>query len=113
AAGKQEIELAFEGKINESAVGMFVINYTAPSGKKRMVATQFEATDARRVFPCFDEPSFRATFGLTAEVPEALTAVSNMPVGDSQPTGAGTRRVKFERSPSMPTYLLVLVAGEL
>jgi aminopeptidase N len=111
--GKYQLELAFAGKITESASGMFVLKYVAPSGDKMMVATQFEATDARRTFPCFDEPSFRATFTLTAEVPESIQAVSNMPVDRTEPSGSGWKRVRFQRTPPMPTYLLVLVAGEL
>lgn len=111
--GRHRIELAFTGKINENANGMFIMRYTAPSGPKKMVATQFAATDARRMFPCFDEPAFRATFSLTTEVPENFKAVSNMPVAGTTPPTAGWKKIRFDRSPSMPTYLLVLVAGEL
>ena len=113
APGRHRLELEFSGRIGESAAGMFIIKYTAPGGPKKMVATQFEATDARRVFPCFDEPAFRATFGLTAVVPSGLKAVSNMPVLDTKPGADGWKKVRFARTPSMPTYLLVLVAGEL
>ncbi len=113
APGRYQLDLSFRGQITEAAAGMFFIDYSAPSGKKRMVATQFEATDARRVFPCFDEPAFRATFGLTAEIPARFKAVSNMPVARSGEATNGWRRVQFQSTPAMPTYLLVLVAGEL
>lgn len=112
--GKHRLELSFEGKINQTAAGVFSITYPVPGGgTKKMLATQFEATDARRAFPCFDEPAFRATFALTAEVPESFEAVSNMPIVQTQPGTPGWKRVRFARTPAMPTYLLALVAGEL
>ena len=77
-----------------------------------MLGTQFEATDARRMFPCWDEPSFRARFQLTTVVPEKFIAVSNMPVQGEEKV-AGGKEVRFATSPSMSSYLVVLVAGEL
>ena len=83
------------------------------SGKqKTMLGTQFEATDARRMFPCWDEPSFRARFQLTAVVPENCLAVSNMPV-ESENKVTGGKEVHFAMTPSMSSYLNVFVAGEL
>ncbi len=111
--GNYQLRLEFSGRISESPVGLFLIKYKAPSGSKKMLATQFEATDARQVFPCFDEPVFRATFSLSVEVPFGETPVSNMPVARSIPAGQARKKVSFERTPSMPTYLLVLVVGEL
>ncbi|PYI79457.1 MAG: aminopeptidase, partial [Verrucomicrobia bacterium] len=73
--------------------------------------TQFEATDARRLFPCWDEPSFRARFQLTAVVPENWMAVSNMPIA-SEKKGADGREVQFHSTPSMSSYLNVFCAGE-
>src|SRR5205823_2281835 len=67
----------------------------ATGAKKTFLGTQFEATDARRFFPCWDEPSFRATFQLTVLVPENWMAVSNMPVERETPntgTGASSNR---------------------
>ncbi|HEV7868258.1 MAG TPA: M1 family aminopeptidase, partial [Chthoniobacteraceae bacterium] len=75
------------------------------------LATQMEATDARRMFPCWDEPVFRATFKLTASVPAALTAISNMPEKVGEISG-GMKVVAFEKTPSMATYLVALFIGE-
>jgi aminopeptidase N len=77
-----------------------------------MLGTQFEATDARRFFPCWDEPAFRARFQLTVVVPENWLAVSNMPI-ESQQKIAGGKEVRFAPTPPMSSYLNVFVAGEL
>jgi len=106
--------LAFSGKINAQGQGLFYAGYQeqVTNEKKVMLGTQFEATDARRMFPCWDEPSFRARFQLTVVVPENFTAVSNMPV-EGEEKVAGGKEVRFSTSPSMSSYLVVLVAGEL
>ena len=72
-----------------------------------------EATDARRMFPCWDEPVFRATFELTAVVPAAHTAISNMPATSETPLDGGLKEVRFARSPAMASYLIAFSAGEL
>jgi aminopeptidase N len=77
-----------------------------------MLGSQFEATDARRFFPCWDEPVFRARFQLTAVVPANWLAVSNMPV-ESENKIAGGKEVRFAATPPMSSYLNVFVAGEL
>src|SRR5438477_10573211 len=80
--------------------------------RKTMLGTQFEATDARRFFPCWDEPAFRARFQLTVVVPENWLAVSNMPIA-SEKKIAGGIEVRFASTPPMSSYLNVCVAGEL
>jgi aminopeptidase N len=112
--GHHELALAFSGKINAQGQGLFYARYQeqGTNEKKVMVGTQFEATDARRMFPCWDEPSFRARFQLTVVVPENFTAVSNMPVEGEEKVPGG-KEVRFSTSPSMSSYLVVLVAGEL
>jgi len=80
--------------------------------RKIMLGTQFEPTDARRFFPCWDEPSFRSRFQLTATVPENFLAVSNMPV-EKETKVAGGKEVRFAPTPPMPSYLNVFCAGEL
>ena len=114
SAGDHELALAFSGKINAQGQGLFYARYQeqVTNEKKVMLGTQFEATDARRMFPCWDEPSFRARFQLTVVVPENFTAVSNMPV-EGEEKVAGGKEVRFSTSPSMSSYLVVLVAGEL
>ena len=113
-AGTHTLTLSFTGKINQQGQGLFYARYQeqGTDAQKIMLGTQFEATDARRLFPCWDEPSFRARFQLTAVVPENFLAVSNMPV-ESENKIAGGKEVRFAMSPSMSTYLNVFVAGEL
>jgi aminopeptidase N len=114
AAGTHTLTLDFAGKINQGGQGLFFADYreeASAAAKKRMLGTQMEAVDARRVFPCWDEPSFRAKFRLTATVPATFSAISNMPV--ERETKAGdSKEVRFAETPPMPTYLMVFCAGE-
>jgi aminopeptidase N len=112
--GEHTVTLNFSGKINQQGQGLFYMRYQeqGSAAKKTMLATQFEATDARRFFPCWDEPVFRARFQLTAVVPENWLAVSNMPV-ESESTNNNEKEVRFAATPPMASYLNVFVAGEL
>ena len=117
APGNHTLAFSFSGKINQQGQGLFYIRYQeqgspAAAEKKIMLGTQFEATDARRFFPCWDEPAFRAHFQLTTVVPENWLAVSNMPI-ESEKKIAGGKEVRFAATPSMSSYLNVFVAGEL
>jgi aminopeptidase N len=114
AAGDHTLALNFSGKINQQGQGLFYMRYQeqGTGAKKIALGTQFEATDARRFFPCWDEPSFRARFKLTAVVPQNWLAVSNMPVESETKIGNG-KEVRFAMTPSMASYLNVFVAGEL
>jgi puromycin-sensitive aminopeptidase len=102
-AGQAELELAWTGRITDGLRGL----YPAGGG---IAATQFEAADARRVFPCFDEPGFKATWRLAVEAPKGPVVLSNgPPVGEED---LGTRRlVRFAQTPRLPTYLVALVIG--
>ncbi len=110
--GKHELLIKFTGKLREQPEGLYVVRYKKNGQELKGLATQFEPVDARRMFPCWDEPVFRATFALTVEVPEDLVVISNMPVSLQVTEEAGTKIVSFEKSPSMPTYLLALFAGD-
>ncbi len=114
APGDHILALSFSGKINQQGQGLFYMHYQEQraSGNKIAVGTQFEATDARRLFPCWDEPSFRARFQLTAVVPENWLAVSNMPIESEKKVSDG-KEIRFAATPSMSSYLNVFVAGEL
>ena len=112
-AGQHTLTFAYKGKIEHQPQGLFAQEYHDVSGKPAvLLSTQMEATDARRMFPCWDEPSFRATFALTAIVPAAWTAVSNMPIAKRVVRGK-TATTSFDRSPKMPSYLVELSAGDL
>jgi aminopeptidase N len=114
ATSEHKLTLHFTGKINEQGQGLFYMRYQeqGSGARKIMLGSQFEATDARRFFPCWDEPVFRARFQLTAVVPENWLAVSNMPI-ESEKKIAGGKEVRFAATPPMSSYLNVFVAGEL
>ena len=114
SVGDHALALDFSGKINQQGQGLFYAPYQeqGTGAKKIVLGTQFEATDARRLFPCWDEPSFRARFQLTAIVPENWLAVSNMPV-EKEGKVEGGKEVRFAMTPPMASYLNVFVAGEL
>ncbi len=111
-AGPHTLLFEYEGKIGTAAQGFFVDEYDTPNGKKLMLGTQMEVADARRAFPCWDEPVFRATFDISLIIPTAMTGVSNMPVTQETSFDDTHKRVTFSRSPSMPTYLVAIYAAE-
>lgn len=111
--GKYRLEASYSGKINTQANGLFALDYQDPAGKDtRALFTQFEAPDARRFAPMFDEPSYKATFDLTAIVPADRMAISNMPVNAEKDLGNGRKQVTFATSPKMSSYLLFFSVGE-
>lgn len=113
-AGRYRLELAYTGKINTQAMGLFVLDYPdkRTGEKRRGLFTQFEAPDARRFAPMFDEPSYKATFDLSAVVPEGQMAVSNMPIVAERSLGSGLKQVTFGTSPKMSSYLLFFALGD-
>jgi len=111
--GEAELSFEFEGELNDKMHGFYRTSYEIRGEKRWGAATQFEATDARRAFPCWDEPDRKARFSVTLIVPEPLTALSNMPPVSQAPLEAGLKRVSFEVTPPMPTYLLAFVIADL
>ena len=113
-SGQHLISVDFTGKINEAPKGLYYARYQeqGSSAKKIMLGTNMEPSDARRMFPCWDEPSFRAKFRLGATLPANFTVVSNMPVESEKKIGA-EKEVRFAETPRMSSYLIVLCAGEL
>ncbi|MBP6029916.1 MAG: M1 family metallopeptidase [Sphingobium sp.] len=112
--GKYQLAFVYSGVINTQANGLFALDYTDAAGApKRALFTQFEAPDARRFVPSWDEPSYKATFDLSVVVPKGQMAVSNMPIGSSTEQKDGTSLVTFGTSPKMSTYLLFLGMGDL
>lgn len=111
--GKYALDLNYSGKIYQQATGLFALDYKDPKGaQKRALFTQFEAPDARRFIPSWDEPIYKATFDLTANVPSDEMAVSNMPIVSNGKIGGGKSKVTFQKSPLMSTYLLFFGVGE-
>jgi puromycin-sensitive aminopeptidase len=120
--GKGEISLKFEGELNNNMRGFYRSRYMHEGKEKHMATTQFEATDARRAFPCFDEPAQKAVFDVTMIVPKHLTAISNtietsikdytFPEGAPREDAGEYKVVKFAPSPKMSTYLLAFIVGD-
>ena len=108
-AGEATLELAFAGKLRGDLRGL----YAARSGERAYAFTQLEAADARRFFPCFDEPAMKARFALSVTTGSRNTVLSNQPVAKIEPLVGGRKRVHFERTPPLSTYLLALAVGEL
>ncbi len=113
ARGKYRIDTAYTGIINTQANGLFALDYPdkVDGSERRGLFTQFEAPDARRFAPMFDEPSYKATFDLSAVVPSEQMALSNMPIVNETDLGNGTKRVTFGTSPKMSSYLLFFGLG--
>ena len=113
AGTKASLALVFKGCLNDKMAGFYRSKYTSQDGEERyMAVTQFEATDARRAFPCWDEPARKATFSVEMVVPDGRKALSNMPVVSSEELAAGGTTVVFDKTPIMSTYLLAFVVGE-
>ncbi len=113
AVGRHKLRIAFTARISKSNAGVYAVDYPTDKGSKRMISSHLAPMDARRVFPCWDEPAFKATFALTVTVPRSFLAVSNMPVAHEEPVNATLKKVSFLPTPKMSSYLLQLTAGEL
>jgi aminopeptidase N len=111
--GTHSLRFSYQGKLETQPHGLFVQHYSTPSGARGLLlSTKMESTDARRMFPCWDEPAFRATFQLSVTVSSGWATVSNMPVATRAVHGALATSA-FERSPKMPSYLIEFTGGEL
>ncbi|WP_332876980.1 M1 family metallopeptidase [Massilia sp. S19_KUP03_FR1] len=112
APGRYKLALDYTGVIGTQAAGLFSLDYATKDGKKRALYTQFENSDARRMIPSWDEPFYKATFALSADVPASDAAVSNMPIVRRTLLSDGRTRVVFAQSPKMSTYLLFFGLGD-
>ena len=113
APGEWTLRLTFQGTLNDKLRGFYRSTYKDQSGTTQtMAATQFEATDARRAFPCWDEPDFKAVFATTLVIDPGLTAVSNTSVV-SESLEAGKKVLRFADSMKMSTYLVAFIVGQL
>ncbi len=112
--GHGMLSIDFTGVLNDRLRGFYISNYKDLNGKEnKLASTQFEPTDARRAFPCFDEPSQKATFALSTTIDEDLRVISNMPEKKELKHNNGTKTVWFEKTPIMSTYILALIVGKI
>lgn len=119
AGSKATLTQTFTGTLNNNMAGFYRSSYTGSDGKQKyMATTQMEPTDARRAFPCFDEPALKSKFTVTLIADKNLTCLSNMDAVaekdmDSKMSGGKKKAVTFRETPLMSTYLLAFIVGEL
>jgi len=117
APGSYRLGIGYSGKIGKHPQGLYQIAYKQREGgrlvEKLMLATQMEPVQARRLFPGWDEPVFRASFEIVAVIDAPLNAVSNMPQSKVELRPDGKKEVSFARSVPMSTYLVGLFVGEM
>ncbi|NND76172.1 MAG: M1 family metallopeptidase [Ilumatobacter sp.] len=112
-AGHAKLVIGFAGIINDKLRGFYRSTYTDADGNEQVIATtQMQATDCRRAFPCWDEPEFKAVFGITLDIADGLTAISNGP--EIERTSADGRTViRFADTMVMSSYLVAFIVGHL
>jgi aminopeptidase N len=108
-AGAAEIHIRFTGILNDKLRGF----YLSQTPRRRYAVTQFEATDARRAFPSFDEPAYKAVFRVALVIDKGDTAISNgKVVSDTPGPGSGKHTLQFSDSPKMSSYLVAMMVGD-
>jgi puromycin-sensitive aminopeptidase len=114
SVGRWTLHCEFTGLLNDKLHGFYRSTFTDTDGNDQVIATtQFEATDARRAFPCWDEPDFKATFGITLVVDAELAALSNASEVDRSVREDGKHVVRFADTIKMSTYLVAFIVGPL
>lgn len=110
--GRRRLTIEYNGVLNDQLRGFYRSTFTNQSGDERVIATtQFESADARRAFPCWDEPDFKAVFGITLVVGPGLAAISNGAVESTRRLEDGRLEVRFADTIVMSTYLVAFVVG--
>ena len=109
--GEWTLHLGFAGKLSDQLQGFYRSTYSDDEGRTHTIATtQFESTDARRAFPCWDEPDLKAVFGVTLVTADGLLAISNGPEIGRADAGGGRVRVRF--ADTMPMSAMLKIAGK-
>src|SRR5206468_4461298 len=108
APGAYTLDIAFSNDFDTHATSL----YRLETGGDAYAFTQFESTDARGAFPCWDEPEYKIPFQVTLVVPAAHIAIGNTPI-ESETAAGGRKTVVFERTQPLPTYLLAIATGPL
>jgi puromycin-sensitive aminopeptidase len=112
--GEWRLSLDFRGRLSDQLEGFYRSTYKDDAGRTQVIATtQFESTDARRAFPCWDEPDLKAVFGVTLVASEGMLAISNGPEIGRETLADGRVRVRFADTMTMSTYLVAFVVGPL
>ncbi len=111
-SGSFKVSIGFSGIINDKLTGFYRSSYTRGSETRPLAVTQFEESSARMAFPCFDHPKYKATFDVEMVIDDGLTAISNGDVLRETGEETGRKRVVFETTPKMSTYLLFFGVGD-
>ncbi|MBA3364011.1 MAG: M1 family metallopeptidase, partial [Actinobacteria bacterium] len=112
--GEWALAISFRGELNPRLTGFYRSTYTDEDGRTQVIGTtHFEATDARRAFPCWDEPDLKAVFAISLVVKDGLTAVSNGPEVERESLDDGRVLIRFADTMKMSTYLAAWVVGRL
>jgi len=106
--GKASIRISFNGSLGAQLRGL----YLSKTPARKYAVTQFESIDARRAFPCFDEPAMKATFDITLVVDNGDTAISNGAIASDTPAGPGKHAIRFRNTLKMSTYLVAMLVGD-
>ena len=110
--GLYTLSFKFQSRIGEHPHGLFLRHYDSHGAREHLLAAELEPGDARRVFPCWDEPAFKAIFQFSVKTRTENTVVSNMPIFVEVPFGADEKVVVFEKTPPMSSYLALLACGK-
>lgn len=110
---KPRLFLRFTGELNDKMAGFYRSSYQENGETKYLATTQMEATDCRRAFPCYDEPSAKAEFTISIIADRELVVLSNMDLGSSESLDSGKVRSDFKTTPLMSTYLVAFIVGDL
>ncbi|EHR73658.1 aminopeptidase N [Burkholderiales bacterium JOSHI_001] len=110
APGRYQVDIRYRGQVNVAGEGLFGAPHVADGQVQGMLATQLEAIHARRVFPAFDEPSFRSVFEIAVRAPSGLEVASNMAHTGRSEQGSTTLH-RFAPTPPMPSYLVSVAVG--
>ena len=112
--GQHQVNISFTGTINDKLRGFYRSSFTDDDGREHVIGTtQMQSTDCRRAFPCWDEPDFKAVFGITLNIRPEDTAVSNSPEVERSTLDTGLVAVRFADTMIMSTYLVAFVVGPL
>ena len=107
-SGSVKLDILYNGMLNDKLRGF----YLSKTKKRNYAVTQFEPTDARRAFPSFDEPAYKATFDIALTVDDGDTVISNTNQTGDSPSVPGKHTIRFARTPKMSTYLVAFLVGD-
>jgi aminopeptidase N len=110
--GNIRTRIRYTGQINDKMAGLYRSRYVSHGQTKHIAVTQFEESDARRAFPCMDHPLKKATFDIIMDIDMDQVAISNGLIASESPLANGKKRVTFEKTPKMSTYLVFFGIGE-